>query len=526
MALPLGPMRCPQVRWPAARSGLLLSCAAGAGLLAATSRAADWTHYRGPTQNGVYSGPFRTNWVAEPPKLLWRTPMAPALSSLTISGGRAFTQARRGNGSGEDREFIVALDAATGKELWSADLDLADYPSGGVGDDDGPRSTPVIDGDRVYVFTSYMRLYCLEAASGKRVWMRDFPAELNSSVIAWQNAASPVIVGDLLYVNANTTPQSLTAVRKSDGVTVWRKLSEKMTQATPVAATIAGVPQVVFFAQSGLVAVKPDTGDLLWRFAFPYSTSTAASPVVDGDRVYCSAAYSSGSGAVRITMAAGATVPGTLWKIRSRNQNHWATGVAHNGYIYSLVESGSGVLTCISTEDGAEKWRVTVVGTEAAGYGSILKVNDQLLVLNESGEAVLVDANPQAYVQRAYFQAVRGKTWNSPAINDGILYARSTTEIAAWNLAPPAPPAAPLKVSPGLAVANGRAKVVVRTTDGSAISSTRAQKLSLISSGNPALPTGTWQEVPATPQVVGDTVELEDTAATVPARFYQAREKP
>lgn len=491
------------------------------------SPAAEWTHYRGPTHNGVYDGPFRTDWNVTPPKLLWRKSASPALSSLSISAGRAYTQGRRRVG-GEDREFAIALDATTGNELWAVNLDLADYPNGGVGGDDGPRSTPVIDGDRVYVFTSYLRLYCLEAATGRQIWMRDFPAELGAPVIAWQNAASPLVIGDFVYVNANTGSAALTAIRKSDGTTAWRKHAERMTQATPIAATLAGVPQIIFYAQSGLVSLRPDSGDLLWRFSLPYSTSTAASPVVDGNLVYGSAAYSSGSGVARIT-ANGSTLAATqVWKRRSFNMNHWATGVAHQGYLYSVAGQDATSLRCINTEAGTESWRMDIVGSGPIGYGSVLKAGDTLLALTADGEAVLVACDPTAYRELQKLQVVNGKTWNSPALNDGVLYARSTTEIAAWRIAAPTPttPPTPTQLTPLVRFVDGLPTVTVRNADGTPIPESRAGKMSLLASESPTRAVTNWTVVPATPRLINGQVQLQDPAPAGPLRFYRTAEKP
>ncbi|MBI3192045.1 MAG: alcohol dehydrogenase, partial [Pedosphaera parvula] len=113
--------------------------------------AGDWPNFRGPNHDGISSESIRTNWAAEPPKEIWRTPLNPALCSLTVSGGRVFTQVRR-RVALKDREFCLALDAQTGKELWATDIGIAKYPDPVLGflraEEDGPRSTPAVAGDR------------------------------------------------------------------------------------------------------------------------------------------------------------------------------------------------------------------------------------------------------------------------------------------------------------------------------------------------------------------------------------------
>ncbi len=488
-----------------------------------------WTQYRGPRHDGTYRGAIRTNWSETAPRRLWRISAHPALSSLTVGHGRLYTQARRPAG-GQDREFAIALDAATGVEVWSANLDLADYPNGGVGDDDGPRSTPVVDGDRIYVFTTYLRLHCLDAATGRVIWQRDFPTELGSSVINWQNAASPVVVGDLIYVNGNSGPNRLMAIRKSDGTTAWRRHDERMTQATPIHAVVAGVPQVIFFTQPSLIAVRPDTGELLWRYPFRYSTSTAASPVVLGDSVYCSAAYGIGSAVVRITATGGgaATTASRVWDIRGANQNHWATPVEHDGHVYGVFGSDQPTLRCVDAATGGEKWRVGTIEGSELGYGSILKVGSQLLVQTASGRVALIEPSPSGYRPLQSFRALQnGKCWNSPAIADGILYTRSTLEIAAYDLAPPAPPQppSPLRLSPALDPATGTARITARATDGSALAPSRIDALRLEATADPSLSAAPWLSLPARATSAAGAAVFEDPGAgTVPRRFYRTRE--
>jgi len=183
--------------------GFTLLCirAAMVGSMTADVSAIEWTQYRSPHHDGISRELIRTNWAQEPPRQIWKVPLKPALSSFSVAGGRAFTQVRRPFG-GRDEEFCIALNAETGKELWAVPLGIAFYPHGGVGFDDGPRSTPSVDGDRVYVLTSYLRMACLEAANGQIVWSKYLVSEYGAKVIEWQNAASPLIVGDLIFLNA------------------------------------------------------------------------------------------------------------------------------------------------------------------------------------------------------------------------------------------------------------------------------------------------------------------------------------
>lgn len=479
--------------------------------------AADWPQYRGSNHDGISTETIRVNWSKESPRQIWKVPLDDALSSFAIGGGRAFTQARRPVGN-RDQEFCIALNADTGKELWATPLDIADYDSG-TGFGDGPRSTPSVDGDRVYVLTSYLRMACLEAATGRTIWKRDLVAEYGGSVITWQNAASPLIVGDLVFMNCNAARQRLLALRKQDGSVAWKGQDDEMTQATPVAATVAGVPQVIFFAQSGLVSVVPETGAVLWRYPFPYSVSTAASPVIANDVVYCSAAYGMGAGAVQIRRNGEAISASQIWRTPGGNMNHWATPVYHDGYFYGVYGQSLLTLRCIDAATGIEKWKQNGVG-----YGSVLFVAGHVLVLTEQGDLVLVKPDPTAYREVSRFKAVNGKCWNVPAISNGRLYVRSTSEAVCLDLSPPSLPK--LRLHSIIASDGGSFQILLGNEDRSPLDSDRAAKISLFSTSDLATgPTG-WVKLRSDSVLTNGQLRVEAQRSAELQLFFKALEQP
>ncbi|HYG35546.1 MAG TPA: PQQ-binding-like beta-propeller repeat protein, partial [Clostridia bacterium] len=263
----------------------------------------DWPQYRGANHDGISSDRIKAQWDAGGPQEVWRVACTNGLSSLAVSGGRAFTLIRRSIG-GSDKEVCVALNSRNGSEVWAAEIGVADY-DGSVGSDDGPRSTPSYREGRVYVLSSYLTLHCLNATNGVSIWKKDLRALYGGSLIGWQAAASPVIENDLVFVNCNTASQSLFAFRAADGSLAWRSQNAPMTHSTPVTANIGGVPQVLFAAQNGLVSLNQTNGALLWKASYPfrYDTSIGASPVVYSNIVFMSANYSMGSFATQILLS-------------------------------------------------------------------------------------------------------------------------------------------------------------------------------------------------------------------------------
>jgi outer membrane protein assembly factor BamB len=409
-----------------------------AAALSGTVMAADWPQFRGPNHDGSSPEQILTAWPAGGLRQIWKEPMTDGFSAITLGGGEAFTlEAREVNGATE--EVCVALDAKTGRELWAVPLGIAKYRGGGDSGapdnkgGDGPRSTPTYDGGNVYTYSSRMVLKCMDAASGQQIWSCDVLREHAGHNITWESGASPLIDGDLVFVAGGGPGEALLAFDKKDGRLVWKGQDDMMTQSTPVAATILGVRQVIFFTQKGLVSVVPATGAVLWRFPFQFRTATAISPVVCGDIVYCSAAYGVGSSACKITQAGDGFAAVAVWSQPANVlANHWSTPVYSEGFIYGIsgqAKFAKAPLVCVNASTGQVMW-----SQPGFGPGGCTLVNGCVLVLSDAGDLVLVKATPANYQEVARSHVLAGKCWNAPSVSDGRIYARSTREGASLDV--------------------------------------------------------------------------------------------
>lgn len=393
----------------------------------------EWRQYRGNNTDGISKEKFDYKSLLPSPKILWRVPAPNGFSSFTVAEGKAFTIVSRKIGD-QLQEVCIALDANTGKELWAVPLGQAKYQPGGDSGTpdnkggDGPRSTPAISSGKVYVTTPKLLLYCLDSSTGKEIWKKDLIKEFSGRNIPWENAASAVIDGDLVFIGGGGPGQSLLAFKKNNGEVVWKGFDERITHSTPAIATIHNIRQVIFFLQSGLLSVEAKTGRELWRFPFRFNVSTAITPVVCGDMVYCAAGYDVGSGLCKIEKDGDSLKAVEVWKIRGNKPvaNHWSTPVYKDGYLYgmfSFKEYGTGPFKCVEVATGKVKWE-----KPGFGAGNVILVDNNLVALADDGRLVIIEPNPEQYKELAAVKVVSGKCWSTPAMSNGRLYIRSTQE--------------------------------------------------------------------------------------------------
>jgi len=502
---------------------LTLSCVVFA------AAAGEWPQYRGPTHDGVSQDRIKKQWSGAVTNPVWLVPLTNGLTSLAVSQGRVFTEvAGEFDAYGQaHKEFCVGLSAVSGQILWSTEIDSQGtaqalnprlYPNGGVGYDDGPRSTPATDGGSVYVLSSYHKLYRLNATNGAVIWQTNLIVGFGGSVISWQSAASPLLDNGLIYVNANCGTSTLMAFNATNGALVWRAQNVAMTHSTPVLATIAGVRQLIFATQPGLISVNPQTGSLFWQFPVAYNgIALGASPVVCDDIVFITSDYGYGGVATRIAYSNSTFIVTNAWSGPTQ-ESHWATPVFHRGALFGqfLPDNADAELRCVDATTGVTRWAVG-----GFGRGSTLLVGTNLLMLTERGELVLAEANTNAYAELGRFQAIpdynadMNKCWNALAISDGRVYARSTAYAACYDLSVP-----DLKLDPPQFTAANRLRLSIRTTTGTDVDASRLTGMELRASTNATLPPDLWMKLTNMPFLTNGLVQATNVDASAPRRYF------
>jgi outer membrane protein assembly factor BamB len=379
-----------------------------------------WTDFRGARRDGHYTaGPIRTDWTTLQP--LWRQPAGAGHASFVVAGGRAFTIEQRGYD-----EVAAAYDVLTGRELWTkAWSALFQESMGGP----GPRATPTCHDGRLYVLGATGEFRALDAATGRTLWRTDILADAGAENIQWGMAAAPLVVDNTVVVlPGGANAQSVVAYDRQSGTRVWGALDDRASYSSPMLVTLAGVRQILTFTATRLVGLSPENGRLLWEF--PWKTGNdvnASQPLIAGpDRVFISSGYGADAAMLQLAAGAGGQLSvRELWRTNRMN-NVFTSSVLHDGFIYGLDES---ILTCIDASTGELKWK-----GGRYGYGQVMLATGHLIVLTEQGELALVRADPTAHQEMTRFPAIDGKTWNHPAMSDGILLIRNIEEMAAFDL--------------------------------------------------------------------------------------------
>ena len=400
---------------------------------AQTAKPAEWGMFRGPNHDGTGPAPKSVHdWKQVKLQQLWKHETPNGFSSFAVASGKVYTIVTR-ELEGNSSETLVCLDIKDGKEVWAKPLTImAKYDGGGDSGTpenkggDGPRSTPTVDGANVYAIDANLGVYCFEAATGKPVWHHDVMKDNAGVQIKWHNAASPVIDGDIMLMCGGGAGQGLLGFDKKTGAIKWKGQDDKMTHATPIIADVLGVHQAIFFTQKGLVGVTPATGKVLWRADFPFKVSTAASPVVWQDIVYCSAGYGVGAGAFKLTKEGSGLKAAPIWRRENECFNHWSTPVVKDGYLYgmfSFKEYGKGPVACVDIRTGKDMWK-----EPGFGPGQVILADKTVVAISDKGEIVAIETNPEKYVELKREKVVDGKVWSYPVLAYDHLFARSTKE--------------------------------------------------------------------------------------------------
>ncbi len=361
-------------------------------------------------------------------------PIGDGFASPVVADGRAFYLDNK-----DGQEIAHAVDAATGRELWNTKI----YSSHKDGFGIGPRCTPVVDGDRVYVQSAKGEFQCLGVAEGKVRWRKNFVDDFGAIYIGEKGKASgasrhgaagaPIIDADNIIAQVGSEQgASLVAFNKMTGDVIWKSQNDQTAYAPPIIADLAGVRQLIAFTAEALIGLDPRDGKLLWRV--PMKTALGrhvTTPVVWNDLVIV-ASHQIGLVATRVT-AKGSDFDATEAWVNKKAAMNFSSPVLVGEHLYGLGPARN--VVCIAAETGQIAWEQTglVHTSPDRAEAAFLVMGKNVLMLSDAGELILFAADPQSYSEAGRTQ-VSGNNWCNPAYADGRLYLRDARELLCVDL--------------------------------------------------------------------------------------------
>jgi outer membrane protein assembly factor BamB len=381
----------------------------------------DWPQWRGPRRDGVSAERgLLKSWPRGGPPLAWKVSGAgEGYSSFSIAEGRLFTLGAR-----DDQEYVVAYDAATGKRLWEA-------PHGRRFTNDrgnGPRSTPTVDGTRVYAFGASGDLTALDAASGKIAWTVNVIRDFGGQNITWGLSESPLVLGDRIIVSPGGNGSGIVAVDKTNGKMLWKSQTDRAGYSSAVLHELGGVRQAIVFTGQRALGIDVANGRLLWSYdRVANRVANIATPIARGNHVFLSSDYGTGAALLQLTPSAGGIDAREVYFTHDM-RNHHASSVLIGDYLYGF---SSAILTAMRFDTGEVAWR-----DRSVGKGSLVSADGRLYVFSEGGVAALVEATPDGYREHGRFSLETGSlpTWSHPVVSNGKLFLRDQDTVYAYDV--------------------------------------------------------------------------------------------
>ncbi|MBM3888356.1 MAG: polyvinylalcohol dehydrogenase [Verrucomicrobia bacterium] len=393
----------------------------------ATAAGFDWPQWRGPDRTDVSKetgllkkwpdGGLKQVWVFNDAGL--------GYSGFSIVGGKLFTMGARGN-----TEFLIALDANTGKQLWTVELGaMFENAWGG-----GPRGTPTVDSDRVYALSGQGSLVCAETAGGKLIWkctMSDFAGRIPK----WGYAESPLVDGNQVVCTPGGPQGAMVALDKMTGKLIWqsKEFTDIAEYASIIAADCNGARQYIQLTMQHVVGIAAKDGKLLWQSDWPGKIAVVPTPIFRDGNVYVCSGYGIGCKAIKL----GPKNEVTEVFANTVMVNHHGGVILVGDHLYGFSDKEGWV--CQDFKTGEKVW----AEKQALTKGAIACADGMFYCIEEkSGTVVLIAVSPKGWQEHGRFQlspqsqnrSPRGRIWTHPVISNGKLYLRDQELVYCYDV--------------------------------------------------------------------------------------------
>jgi outer membrane protein assembly factor BamB len=388
---------------------------------------ADWLQWGGPHRDFICSSTgLASTWPAGGPRKIWSRALGDGYSGIAIEGTTLYTGYRR-----DANDVIAAIDARTGSNIWEYAYEsrFTNAYSEGVGP--GPYAMPQVVGDRLVTASGTGKIHSLDKKTGKPIWSHDVYAEFGGTYLDFGYSCHALPYKDTLILLAGGHGSAILSLRQSDGSVVWKGQDFKNAHSSPLLIDVDGQRQVVALLASEVIAVNPDTGQVLWRYPHETENGLAISTPVwaPGNLLFISSAYSGGSRVLELHQSGGNTQIKELWYNR-RLQSHFGTAILQGDYIYfSSGHNGPAFMTCVKLRTGEIAWQ-----ERGFSKAQLVSADGKLILLDEDGTLALIAPTPDAFRVLAQAPVLRHLSWTPPTLVGTTLYIRDRHDLMALDL--------------------------------------------------------------------------------------------
>ena len=391
--------------------------------------AADWPQWHGPKRDNISTETgLLASWPAGGPSLAWKvSDIGGGFSSVSVVKDAIFTVGDFG-----DSAFVEALSLKDGKTLWKAKLGK----SGGGGGYPGPRATPTVDGDLLYVIGQYGDLVCLHVADGKEVWSKNLERDFGGKMMSgWGYAESPLVDGDQLICTPGGAQGTVVALNKKTGAVAWhcKELTDSASYSSLVPVDIRGVHQVIVLTDAHVAGIATESGKLLWCAPRQGKTAVIPMPVYKDGQVFVTSGYGVGCNSFKIG-GSGRQFSAEEAYANKNMINHHGGVILLGDELYGFSD-GSGGWTCMDFKTGNVKWSEK----GKLGKGTISYADGHFYLRAEGGPGtiVLIEATPAGWKETGRFDQPdrSGKnSWPHLVISGGKLYVRDQGVLLCYDI--------------------------------------------------------------------------------------------
>jgi outer membrane protein assembly factor BamB len=400
----------------------------------------EWPQWRGSDRTGMSSDTgLLKDWNAQPPKLLWTAEgLGGGYASVSVADGRIYT-----TGNQPDGQSVTCLNADDGKVIWTGRM-IDFVPKH---DKDGSRSTPSIDGNRLYAITSSGKIVCLTTADGSELWSKDFAKEWRGRMMSgWGYSESPLVDGDWVLCTPGGPDAMVVALDKLTGKEIWKcalpasgaTRKDGAGYSSIVISNACGVKQYVQLVGRGAIGIRASDGKFLWSYSrVANGTANIPTPIISGDYVFCSTGYGTGAALLKLVKHGdGIQAEEQYFLPGSKLQNHHGQMILRDGYIYCGHGHNNGLPICVEMDSGNIVWGGSERGP-GSGSAAVTFADGHLIFRYQSGEVALIEATPSGYHLKGSFKPdyiSRNPCWAQPVVIGGRMYLRDQDKLMCYDV--------------------------------------------------------------------------------------------